>query len=586
MAEKLSITIALSGAEEIKRQLAEVGKAGKDAFAEINDAAAEVGGFNKLDPSVVTDKMVKFGVAGTDAINSVNNAVKQAGRMETLVNALTSVENGLAGIKSAALATGEALASGLVRSLALVARLLPAAFAAATVGAIVSTTKSILELDAAAIKLGASIQDLSKAENIFKAIGLSAEEARKIVSGFMAEQAKIELAGVKEAAANFDEFGRSASTAKNWLKILEDGAKSANKEVADFAQQTLAGMGRVVPGISAAAKEIEKINQSALNAPEKIMAIIAVLEQMGPTAERNQIANKLFGPEFTQALNAGGVQLDLIKFKLASLPQPTKEAADAAVRLSLEWEKLKKTFSVEISPEALNAIADSIGQVRQGLEAVGAAVVAVNEAFIRWLSGNLFDNTLRELRTIGETLTWIGNLGVKIWDGIVQGAARAWGEIIDWINTAIARAKTFFSMRGSGGAAIPDAGGFARGGLMGGRGSGTSDSNLAWLSRGEHVMPAYAVRQPGVLQLLEALRRSGGNLRGVLDRMGHFALGGLVGAPAFAAGGINGMSHVTIQFPGCNRSAACAHRRRGGGRIAQGRRIGASTLGRAQAVAV
>ena len=85
---------------------------------------------------------------------------------------------------------------------------------------------------------------------------------------------------------------------------------------------------------------------------------------------------------------------------------------------------------------------------------------------------------------------------------------------------------------------------------MGGRGSGTSDSNLAWLSRGEHIMPARAVRQPGVLQLLEALRRSGGNLRGVLDRMGHFAIGGMVGAPAFAAGGVNGMSHVTIAFPG------------------------------------
>ena len=33
MAEKLSITIALEGAEEIKRQLADIGKAGKKAFA-------------------------------------------------------------------------------------------------------------------------------------------------------------------------------------------------------------------------------------------------------------------------------------------------------------------------------------------------------------------------------------------------------------------------------------------------------------------------------------------------------------------------------------------------------------------------
>jgi hypothetical protein len=32
--------------------------------------------------------------------------------------------------------------------------------------------------------------------------------------------------------------------------------------------------------------------------------------------------------------------------------------------------------------------------------------------------------------------------------------------------------------------------------------------------------------------------------------MGHFALGGLVGAPSFASGGNVGMSHVTIAFPG------------------------------------
>src|SRR5580765_8011132 len=115
MAEKLSITIALEGAQEIKRQLADVGQAGKDAFNEINKAAGEVGGFNKLDPSVVTDKMVKFGVSGKDAIDKVNNAVKQAGRMETLVGALTSVEKGLAGINAAALALGEGMATGLVR---------------------------------------------------------------------------------------------------------------------------------------------------------------------------------------------------------------------------------------------------------------------------------------------------------------------------------------------------------------------------------------------------------------------------------------------------------------------------------------
>ena len=84
-------------------------------------------------------------------------------------------------------------------------------------------------------------------------------------------------------------------------------------------------------------------------------------------------------------------------------------------------------------------------------------------------------------------------------------------------------------------------GGFAAGGLLGGSGSGTSDSNLAWVSRGEYIVPARAVAQPGVLAFLETLRRG----------MGHFALGGMVGPvgiPAFAGGG--SMNHVSINFPG------------------------------------
>jgi hypothetical protein len=61
-------------------------------------------------------------------------------------------------------------------------------------------------------------------------------------------------------------------------------------------------------------------------------------------------------------------------------------------------------------------------------------------------------------------------------------------------------------------------------------------------------VPARAVAQPGVLELLERLRLGAGDLRGLL---GGFAAGGLItphlAVPAFAGGG---MSNVTIQFPG------------------------------------
>jgi hypothetical protein len=136
---------------------------------------------------------------------------------------------------------------------------------------------------------------------------------------------------------------------------------------------------------------------------------------------------------------------------------------------------------------------------------------------------------------VGNAWQWL----TSSFDAALESMKRSWAEF----EQALARSGTLSPPLPSGA--------HAAGGLLGGSGSGTSDSNLAWVSRGEHIMPASAVSQPGVLAFLEALRRSGGNLRGVLDNMGRFALGGLVmptlSIPGLAGGG---MSNVTIQFPG------------------------------------
>ena len=539
MAEKLSITIALSGAEEIKRQLAEVGKAGKDAFNDINKAAADVGGFNKLDAGAVTAQLEKAGVAGKD-VAKVLNAVNQAGRMETLVNGLKSVESGFANIQAAASSMDQVLLKGLTRSLSIIARLLPTAFAAATVGAIANTTKAILELDAAALKAGVSIGEMAKAQEIFKQIGLSSKEAAQGAAEFIG---KLNLEKVKDAVAAIDEFGR-VSKAGDFFKILEEAAKGTG-EAADLARKKLQELGRL--DVSPAARSIDEIKKSAMNVPDQLLAMLDAFQRMGNTAERNRLIFANFSATAATALiemlNAG-VSIDQIRQKLASLPPVTQAAADAAARVALEWQNLKNLFAsgFTVSVEGLNQVAAVLAAITTSAQQAAMYLQSIGMQ-------SMFGNTIRELETIGQLLTNIGQLGISIWSGIAQAAASAWGTVIGWIQDAIAAVRQFFSM-GGGQAAGAGASGMARGGLMGGRGSGTSDSNLAWLSRGEHVMPAYAVRQPGVLQLLEALRRSGGNLRGVLDRMGHFAMGGLVGAPAFAGGGINGMSHVTIAFPG------------------------------------
>jgi len=87
----------------------------------------------------------------------------------------------------------------------------------------------------------------------------------------------------------------------------------------------------------------------------------------------------------------------------------------------------------------------------------------------------------------------------------------------------------------------------AEGGLFRGRGTGTSDSNLVWLSNEEYVVRAAVVRQPGVLKHLEDLNRQG--VRSLVSTpviadvpATRFAEGGLVekGAVADDGGVLNG----------------------------------------------
>jgi hypothetical protein len=219
-------------------------------------------------------------------------------------------------------------------------------------------------------------------------------------------------------------------------------------------------------------------------------------------------------------LAAGPVGLGIIGISLALgllityWPQVQKAATDAADAIASKWEELKATFAAWVTTPVANAW--------------------------QWIKDTFND-------TVGWVSTKIDETKALINAWVTTPVANAWKWIKDTWN---ANVPTFMQFGAGGSVSSGGDSGFAGGGLLGGRGSGTSDSNLAWVSRGEYITPARAVAQPGVLDFLEALRRSGGNLRNVLDGMGRFALGGLVAPisiPAFAGGGMN---HVTIQFPG------------------------------------
>jgi hypothetical protein len=228
------------------------------------------------------------------------------------------------------------------------------------------------------------------------------------------------------------------------------------------------------------------------------------------------------------------------------------------------WDGIARLVTTSI-PNAWQWIKDTAASVWESVKA---------------LAQQAWDGIVRLVTTApGAAWQWIKDTAASVWESVKALAQQAYQSVVTFVTTAPGNAwqwikdsfqsvldwiaekwAAFKQSLGGGGAPAPGgaaggqvggSAGFAGGGLLGGRGTGTSDSNLAWVSRGEFITPAQAVSQPGVLALLEALRLSGGNLRAVLNGMGHFALGGMVRAPisipAFAGGG---MHNVTIQFPG------------------------------------
>jgi hypothetical protein len=530
MAEKLSIQIALDGGEEIRRQLAGIGEAGQKAFQDIAKAAEQAGGFSNLKPEEVTAKLKDMGIVGKDALDKISGAVASATRIERLAGVVEKIEGGFARLAQGAL--------GFARVLG------PIGVAAAAVGtkvveAMNDAAKAFRSVEEAAAKAGISIEKFDRLRQSFEKGGISG-------TGIEAAIQKI-----SEAA----EKGKIAQVAKD-LELLQEAAKRGFGGIgtaelsrlietaqgigpaADAARKALDKLGVSIP--PAALQTLEQLAASAGTTKEALVAFIAQLEGIKDPAERNAVAFQQMGAaglEIARAINTGAISskqfAEGVATDAATITQSMANSANAAEqssnRMSAAWERFKQTGDISQLGVAWDAFAQKVST------AVGDSIQLI---------GSLISK-------IGELASAVGG---SIWDTFSSAGKAAIDAVVGAFDFLIGKIKEALGwlgkVFGGGGGAQPEAPGFASGGPVGGRGTGTSDSNLAWVSRGEHIMPANAARQPGVMAFLEALRRSGGDLGRVIDRMGRFALGGPVGMPALAGGSLGGMSNVTIQFPG------------------------------------
>jgi hypothetical protein len=524
MAEKLSITIALEGGKQIEQQLDGIGKAGQTAFEDISKAAEKAGGFKNLKPEDVTAKLQQMGVTGKEALDKISGAVTEATRLERIVGIVQGVEKGFAGLSAAA--------GVFVKSLG------PIGLVAGTVGAALINTMSkaaeaINDVDKAAIKAGISIGKFDQLRQGFEAAGLSAKEVASGMSaiGKAAEQAKLDQVTKDfQSLQNLTAKGFGVLGTAEWERLNKalEGAgpatEAARKAITDLGGTLTESATKTLPEF------IAKFGGDAVRA---VAAFVEQLRTMPDSASRSQQAIAgldAAGVALVQAFRTGQISADQFRERLGALTQEQANAASTweqnANRMSTAWTRFTTAVGGEL----------------------------------------LVTNTMREFETILTGITTLLNASADQWKaaiaqifepitGFVERLTQAIGASIDqvsgWINSLLqmiakvgGAIKGAFGGGGGGGPAAGSIPGNAAGGLIGGRGTGTSDSNLAWVSRGEHIMPARAVAQPGVLALLEALRRTGGNLRGVMNGMGRFAAGGLI--PRFAEGGLvgGGMGHL------------------------------------------
>ena len=553
MAQKLSIQIALEGGAEIARQLDALGAAGKKAFTEIGRAAEQVGGFDRLDPGTIATKLEKFGLTGAEAIGKISSAVQQAGRLEGLVQGVTQAEQAFGALGKVLIPIGGELRKIAQAGQSLYAVVGPigvagvAAFAGITAAitaaaqATIGFADQINKVNNEAIRIGATVERVDQFRAGLEAAGVSAESIGEILKSKLASEQGVKGLeqfitalermpdGLARSQAATQQFGQAGA---ELIRILQAGGRltgfATGKLINDDDARKATELGQAINRLGTSFARMGSV-QLAPQLTTGINAVTSAVQALGSRLEQTP---------WTSFLNAASLGLNPIYSLLSSLngaftllgstaQQAGQRVQQAGQQAGIGFTTFGTTVQqgTQQATTAFTTFGTVVKQTGAQAEGVGSQVTGM---FTQW--GTSADQATSTTNNFSTTL------GSIPWSSSSSMATAMWNSIIGLINDGINALMRYIGAQSQVGA--PVAGGApaggpgggigsnASGGLLGGRGTGTSDSNLAWLSRGEYIMPARAVRQPGVLSFLESLRRSG--------RIPGFAGGGLVGGPADA----------------------------------------------------
>jgi hypothetical protein len=561
---KLSVEIQLDGAKEIEQQLAGISKAGQQCFADISKAAEQAGGFAKLDPAVIEQKFKQLGVVVPAEMSKIRAALQSSATLEATVLGVANLERGFKNTAIAArsatgalgLTRGEIGALGKAlrsvdlgvfgRELALASRVGGAfgplalgitLFAGAIVGAAAALIKFSTEASATEKSLtqlqkvsGVSFKNLSSLQQVFEGGGTS---VAKFAEEFGNLSEKIAASGQQKAMRD------AGKATVDWANDI-DQVTYKFRLLADGATEPFSPLTTLDTKVKALLETLSKVD-----AADQWSRLADIFKNLDSELERVQLGKALgLSPETIATLSQGSRVLSQLQTQAGQLGLTLTSSNQAALQqMSQQWNQfsgLLSAFFQKIGALAAPAFGQMLGIFTQVMQQI---VSDFQNLPLDQAIGNLGQRLGPAFDAIGNIL---GPIIISIGTSLGEALGRAFVRSVQAsISEGLANMANKWGFGGgsspSSGSGGGGGGGFAGGGLLGGRGSGTSDSNLAWVSRGEYIVPARAVAQPGVLAFLEALRLG----------MGHFALGGMVrgplGLPSFAGGGMN---NVTIAFPG------------------------------------
>lgn len=347
--------------------------------------------------------------------------------------------------------------------------------------------------------------------------------------------------------------GNDAAVKNKWIIEFRDGViafgKAVKSVIFDVVLPAFRTMAAFLDGVAAT---INKVFGTELTGAQ-ILAGAAILKIIG--------GFKLLGAGIGLALRSIGLLKEALVFLGAALG-PIVFGVGAVVLAILGFSKLMSELTGVPFPLAL--------WITGGFASTTTVILVFWDEFVAMASAafeQVKAGALAALAFIADTFTnganfigivaeaWINGFA-RVWSTITAGASSAWdgiksaaksaldfvqsivSSVISAINRALSALRSLRSKQSS-----DESSGFAGGGRVRGPGTGTSDSIPAWLSDGEFIIRAAAVRKYGAafFAALNGMRMPKGGLAfgmgGLVDALApRFASGGLVPAPAGATG--------------------------------------------------